>query len=515
MIENAIVLITLPDYSGNNKSKFFTWDGVTPKPVSLKDLSRHDAPIVTSNFQFVASEMVRARVPLPRLVVDIEELVIAVSKNPNITDIREKFSLTEMLSRFGLDEQSRSAFQKLSCSSGEVDLSLIERVGQAHVLASKALERLARIRGEWNRFVEVEVPSMLLLYEHLLRGITFRKESLTAYRESIEFDYYKALKEFSAKHNLPLDVPSKDELADILADFGFDLHNTSVDFLLKFISLPKNLGEDVLSLRKLKTTKDALNGISHKKRKSYPQVLSQGARTSRILLRAPNLQNIAKKYRGMLVPADGKKLSYIDYDQYEVGIMGALSNDPFLLELYEKDDLYEHFAQALFGSKKKRKYAKRLFLSYAYGMRKQNLVNAAIDIGGSAAAAKKAFGQFKTFEKWKKELEKELMSARKMGTEMGNFFHLQHNKKPTAKEVRSAVSQKVQGTGSLIFKKALLALPSDRSYRVVLPMHDAVLVEHSASSDPEVVVKLFEDTLTNFFEGKIQGKASISSFASE
>ena len=146
-------------------------------------------------------------------------------------------------------------------------------------------------------------------------------------------------------------------------------------------------------------------------------------------------------------------------------------------------------------------------------MRKQNLIEAAKAQGSSASDAKKAFGQFKTFEKWKDTLAKNLASDRKIGTDEGNFYHLMHSNKPTAKDVRSAVSQKVQRTASLIFKKALLNLPNDRSFRVVLPMHDAVLVEHADTADPKIVVEIFEKTMTDFFDGKINGKASMSDFA--
>jgi len=513
MTENVVALITLPDYSGKNLSKFFVWDGQELMQTKLKNLSKYMNPIVTTNFQFVASEMVKSRFALPQVVFDLEELVIAASKKPKVSEIRKNFDNAALLSRYGLSEQNTKMFRKMNSSSGVICDDLLEQVGRSLIKSFTILKRLAQFRDEWNRFVEVEVPSMLMLYEHILRGVRFRKESLAEFRETIEFDYYKALKDFSAKHDFPLEVPSQSELFDFLTSSGFDLHNTSIEFLLKFIALENNFGEDVLRLRKLKITRDALNGISHKKNKSFPQVYSQGTRTSRILLRAPSIQNIAKKYRKMLIPSAGKTLSYIDYDQFEVGIMGALSSDPVLLELYAQDDLYENFACSLFGDKGKRKHSKRLFLSYAYGMRKQNLIDAACELGSSTTRAKNAFGQFKTFEKWKLSLTTELALNRKLGTDLGNFYHLQHSNKPTAKDVRSAVSQKVQGTGALIFKKALLDLPKDRSFRVILPMHDAVLVEHKEGSDPQVVVDIFENAMTEFFEGKIKGKASVSDFA--
>ena len=61
-------------------------------------------------------------------------------------------------------------------------------------------------------------------------------------------------------------------------------------------------------------------------------------------------------------------LSYVDYDQFEVGVMAALSGDPCLISLYLEKDLYEVLSEQLFGDRSQRKFAKQLFLSYAYGM---------------------------------------------------------------------------------------------------------------------------------------------------
>lgn len=79
--------------------------------------------------------------------------------------------------------------------------------------------------------------------------------------------------------------------------------------------------------------------------------------------------------------------------------------------------------------------------------------------------------------------------------------------------MRSAVSQKAQGTGALIFKLALIEISKLSDFRAVLPMHDAVLVEHNPEASAAKIVTSFEDTMTKFFEGKITGRASLSDFA--
>ncbi len=83
----------------------------------------------------------------------------------------------------------------------------------------------------------------------------------------------------------------------------------------------------------------------------------------------------------------------------------------------------------------------------------------------------------------------------------------------TAKERRSAVSQVVQGTGSLIFKKALLEVERLDDVTVLLPMHDALLFEHRLPDTPSTVITAFEQIMTTALGGRVTGKASTGNFA--
>ena len=70
-----------------------------------------------------------------------------------------------------------------------------------------------------------------------------------------------------------------------------------------------------------------------------------------------------------------------------------------------------------------------------------------------------------------------------------------------------------QGTASLIFKRALIAAASIGDVRVVLPMHDALLFEHTLDETPARVVDTFEGVMTDVLCARVIGKASISDFA--
>ncbi|WP_295412713.1 DNA polymerase [uncultured Thiodictyon sp.] len=238
-----------------------------------------------------------------------------------------------------------------------------------------------------------------------------------------------------------------------------------------------------------------------------------GSRTSRVHLRSPSLQNMPKKYRTIVAARTGKELSYVDFDQYEVGIMAALSGDPKLASLYGAGDMYDLFATTHLGLEGNRKAAKQLFLSYAYGMSRKALIDAAVSLGADRERAKTAFRLFSKYEEWKKTIWTTFQGEGRVTTIQGNHFKRDGKGSLTAKEQRSAVSQVVQGTASLIFKKALLKVGDLEDVNIVLPMHDALLFEHRLVDTPEKVVAAFERVMTEQLQGRVTGKASVGQFA--
>lgn len=193
--------------------------------------------------------------------------------------------------------------------------------------------------------------------------------------------------------------------------------------------------------------------------------------------------------------------------------MAALSGDEELKRLYAAGDMYDLFANTHLGLVDNRKAAKQLFLSYAYGMSRKALVDAAFSLGVDRQKAKEAFRLFQRYEDWKKSVWAEYQSTGRVATFFGNHYRRASGGPLTGKEQRSAVSQVVQGTASLIFKRALLAVASIGDVTVVLPMHDALLFEHTLAETPTRVVDAFERTMTDVLNSKVAGKASISDFA--
>ena len=205
-------------------------------------------------------------------------------------------------------------------------------------------------------------------------------------------------------------------------------------------------------------------------------------------------------------------LSYIDYDQFEVGIMAALSGDTFMSEIYTNSDAYIGLSEAVFGNGSYRKKCKVLFLSYTYGMSIENILSSVDKQGGNQKVAKDYFSNFKTYEQWKEILYEKFKREGRISTICGNYLNRTNSSELTNKEKRSVVSHVVQGTGSYIFKSALMELSKQEEVEILIPMHDALLIQHPEAWNNQIAVDIFKDKMTSILENKITGKASIEKF---
>jgi DNA polymerase-1 len=78
--------------------------------------------------------------------------------------------------------------------------------------------------------------------------------------------------------------------------------------------------------------------------------------------------------------------------------------------------MYDLFANMHLGLVGNRKAAKQLFLSYAYGMSRKALVDAAFSLGVDRQKAKEAFRLFQRYEDWKKSVWAEFQRIGRVAT---------------------------------------------------------------------------------------------------
>lgn len=513
MTKKRIALLFINDFSDRGKEKFFLASGETVQEVSAEEVVKQEAELICHDYWLIAPALYKKTRSLPKEIIDIEELRISTSGLRQDRENRDSRDIcTALLELNLLQEDVIGRYRNIIFKNATIDESIFSLVGEALLRLSKDVEDKAKAANEWERYSSIERPVTEYLIRSVANGIAINSEALRNHKANIEFSYYMALKEFSARYSLPLEIPSDEEIIDYLSPKGFDFSGVGVDYVLNFIPMANGFSSQLLKLRKIATSRMVLNAIPFSEKRIFPIVDHFGSITSRIYYKDPSLQNLAKRHRDIISPDEGMKLSYVDFGQFEAGIMGALSGDQRMLELFSSGDLYSIIAEKIFTDISKRKSAKKLFLSYAYGMKKKSLIDAAVEFGAQRDVAKGFFNQFSTFEKWKSEIWNEFKNNSRIGTNFGNYLSRINSGELSEKEKRSSVSQVVQGTASLIFKKALLKLSLLKHVDLKIPMHDAVLFQHPENFDPVEVANIFAAVVTEHFDGKIKGKASVANF---
>jgi DNA polymerase I len=511
MTRDKKALLFVNDFADRGAERFYlSFSGMVAE-VSAEEVVTEEEELVCHDYWLIAPALYKRTNSLPKRITDVEELRISTSgkredrENRDTTDV-----YASLLDSLGAEAIGR--YKNIVFKSAAFDADTFVLVGAALLSLSDRVEADAQASDEWDRYLTIERPIADYLIRSAANGIAIDSVSLRRHKEDIEFLYYMTLKNFSARYSLPLEVPSDEDVMEYLAPRGFDFSGVGVEYILNFVPMQDGFSDRLLELRKIANSRWTLNSIPLSQKRIFPIVDSFGSITSRIYYKDPSLQNLAKRHRDILTADEGMKLSYVDFGQYEAGIMGALSGDEKMLALFASGDLYTQVSQMIFSDASKRKHAKRLFLSYAYGMKRKGLIDAAFGLGARRDAAKNFFNQFSQFENWKSGIWAEFLAAGRVGTALGNYLARSSSGDLSEKEKRSAVSQVVQGTASLIFKKALLGLNLVQDVQLKVPMHDAVLFQHPKEFDPTVVASLFSKVLTDHFNGRINGKASVESF---
>lgn len=509
---NYRLMLFVKDFTGKGGDSFYWFEHGQLQKTDAGGIVAFGGVVLCHDFWMVRDALFDQTGTLPGRIVDIDELRISVSGVPGDRIAREKQDVSTKLGRYGATQEVCDTYRKMFYKGVAFDESVAVEAATAIVAMYVDICKQASEDGEFERFFDVEVPVYRLFQLAMSAGILVDGTGLSGMRSQAEHDYFLSLKNYSAKHDMPLETPTKRAIEFKLVREGFELDEVSVEYLLEFVPHELDFGGDTRTLLALDTARRVLASLTLNSNKVRPVVDVFGSRTSRIQLRSPSLQNIPKRFRSIICAQAGAKLSYVDFDQFEVGIMAALSEDDELRSLYAAGDMYDLFANTHLGLVGNRKAAKQLFLSYAYGMSRKALVDAASSLGVDRQKAKTAFGGFQRFEDWKKLVWIDFQRTDRVTTLFGNHYKRNGRGQLTGKEQRSAISQAIQGTASLIFKRATLAISTIDDVKLVLPMHDAILFEHRCAETPGKVVEVFESVMTEILGGRVTGKASISEF---
>ncbi len=282
--------------------------------------------------------------------------------------------------------------------------------------------------------------------------------------------------------------PSTD--ADSLQKMALVNDHPILDALLRY--------RDVEKLRS--TYADALPPLIGPDGRIHATLKQTDTTTGRISSEAPNLQNVpvrtaaGREMRRAFVADEGSGLMTADYSQIELRILAHLSDDPGLIDAFDRRaDVHTTTAARVFGVEEadvdapQRRFAKVVNYGLAYGMEAYGLGQR---LGISTEEAREILDNyFASFPNVKAFMDRTVEEARSVGyttTMFGRRRQISElasdNFRIRQMGERMAQNAPVQGSAADVFKLAMVAL--DRALedgglrsRMLLTVHDELVLE--------------------------------------
>lgn len=185
--------------------------------------------------------------------------------------------------------------------------------------------------------------------------------------------------------------------------------------------------------------------------------------------------------RGLMKPADGFGIAYIDWSQQEFGIAAALSNDPLMMEAYASGDPYLAFAKQAGAvpadatkksHKAEREQFKACVLAVQYGMGAKSLAERINQPEIRARELLRLHQEtYRVFWQWSDSAVDYAMLHNKLWTTFGWTIHT--GSEPNPRFLRNFL---MQGNGSEMLRLACCMI-ADAGIKICAPVHDAILIE--------------------------------------
>jgi len=533
-MHNVTFLAYLSDPFATGSAQYVTLDAngnITS--VSIEQLESCPVPLVTYEVPSLIDEFIRLQ-KVPPILIDIGDALRLRTGLSKDQGGEKKWSIWRSLTPYFEDKKDKDLISALAQSRLEPPdaasfvILLTKTVHALRNLWTQLIDDLDSLE-ELARFTEIEIPVQQIFWYRQYKGIRINTGLADELMEKVKKEKYDAFREVASIIGVS---PSGLKFSDIgkyientdarhLAEFShsalfreyFRIARDSSVFARAYWQYDR-AGRDLSILKRIYGGGDRV----------YPIFQPFGTVTGRILVSDPRLQQLQKKYRSIIDADDDKELLYLDYSQYEPGILGALSGDEKFIQLYDSSDVYVELSKAIFGNEENRSTCKRIFLGYCYGMQRRNIAKL---LAGAAADESKIsnyeelvqhfFEEFPRLDEYRRTLESKLQDNGYISSIYGNRRIRSSKGELTNKERRWSISQVVQGTASLIFKEALLNLSKEFGRdSILLPMHDAVLMQINGSQDEiekkqKRAIQVMKDSYAKWISG-VTPRITLSKF---
>jgi DNA polymerase I len=496
---------------------------------ALRPILENDAyPKALQNAKFDRLILRCQGINLAGVVFDtmLASYVLNPENSHNLSDLSRKY--------LGLNPLSYD--ELVPKGQGIADLGIAPVAEYCGMDVHTTFQLVAKLRAELEPFpqllkllLEVEQPLEPVLAEMEYTGVHIDQAYLKEFSKNLEQDLtaieQRAYEAAGEKFNLG----SPKQLGDLLFEkLGLDRRKsrkTKTGYSTDAATLEKLQGDhpvvdailEYRSLSKLKSTYvDALPALVHPKTQRVHTDFNQTITTTgRLSSSNPNLQNIpirtafSRQIRKAFVPEPGWLLVAADYSQIELRILAHLSQEPVLVETYQKNqDVHTLTARLLFEkddiTPEERRLAKVINFGVIYGMGAQRFAR---ESGFKTSDAKMFIEKFNerysNVFAYLQQMQREAIAHGYVETILGRrryFNFASDNIKrlrgtdPTAIDLtklktrdqydaqllRAAANAPIQGSSADIIKIAMIQLHDllkDHQANLLLQVHDELVFE--------------------------------------
>jgi DNA polymerase I len=407
----------------------------------------------------------------------------------------------------------------------------------AWLAISLAESMRAKVTGEGQLAVyeDIELPSSNTLALMETQGIAIDTAKLQKLFDTLSSEVAKIAKEAYKIIGKEINLASPKQLQTVLFDelgmtgtkslkTGFSTNAAALTELFEQNGHP--FLEKLLAHRdstKLKQMVETLLKAVEDDAKIHTTYVQTGTATGRLSSENPNLQNIpirnprGAQIRDSFVASEGfEMLLTADYSQIEMRIMAHLSEDPGLIEAFNKgEDLHRFVGSRIFGVEPNavtadmRAQVKAMSYGLVYGLSEYGLAK---QLGLANAEAKQLMKDyFERFGGVRRYLAKVVEDAKAVGYTRtlhgrrrpfddlnSSIFQVRENAR------RAALNAPIQGTAADLMKLAMNAIHAEMlakglKSKMLLQVHDELVFE-VAKGELETLKTLVVDKMSNIVE---------------